>query len=254
MSDWQSIPYDPCTELSPFHNPGIVLKYDMAQSSITELKIGDTKNCLKMHQTRPTIYLSVKLNDSRKARTTNALQCRKINTCSKHCDDTIHRCLFYSFDSNLCIQESINDTTFSASSGEPSEHFICKQTSSFRSVCITVQESNPDLENEVSGDNVHSQALQMLQTDLYAIAVNKCENADIAGHQCYWTPNSIITKRHCSDCPLICRSLKRSLTFGQFCTGAALLMVSIPVAWVPVAGLISNRVHREAQVRCICSW
>ena len=98
-------------------------------------------------------------------------------------------------------------------------------------------------------NTVHAQALQLLELNMYTLAVNKCESTNVHGHQCHWIPNSIITKRHCADCPPICRSLQSSLTFVQFCIGASLLMVSIPIAWVPVAALTSDRVNKAAQVR-----
>ena len=248
MTDWQSFPYDPCTELSPFHNPEIVLNY---QSSIVKLRTRDEK-CLQLYQMKikPVVYVSVKLNKRRLlSQNTTGMQCDRINNCSKHCDANIDQCFCYSFDGKLCIHRSTNDAMFM--SGKTHDHFLCRHGESLNSMCISVQQSDTDLDNEINSESlhtVHSQALQLLQTNVYDIAVNKCETADIRGHHCYWTPNSIITNRHCSDCPPICRSLQQSLTFAQFCIGAALLMISIPVAWVPIAGLISDRVHREAQV------
>ena len=94
----------------------------------------------------------------------------------------------------------------------------------------------------------HSQALEVLNADVYTIAMNVCESAVVPHHQCYWVPNSRVTKHHCGDCQPICRSIERSLNFVQFVFGASLLMVAIPIAWVPIVGLISDRVPRKSQV------
>ena len=99
-------------------------------------------------------------------------------------------------------------------------------------------------------DAAHSQALQVLPEDVYTVAMNKCESAAIPNHQCYWTPNSIVTKHHCDDCQPICRSTKRSLNFVQFCIGITLTIGSTALCRAPSIGLISDRIPRESQV----SW
>ena len=266
MADWQAIPYDPCTELSPFHHPDIVSTYKQLQLSepfeYTD-KIKRAANCLEMYQTNalPTIYVTVKLDFSQLPVSAEGVKCKEIDTCSEHCTSSSGQCLHYTFDDNLCILERTTEVEYSTNfpSGKPADHYLCRQVfsdSSFSSMCITIYQGSHDINNLADAlanetqslHTVHSQALQLLQVDLYAMAVKKCENTSVPGHQCYWIPNSIITHQQCSDCPTICRSLQQSLNFVQFCIGAALLMVSIPIAWVPVAALISDRVHREAQV------
>lgn len=254
MADWQSIPYDPCTELSPFHHPDIVSHYRDLESTntFTKTKPPYKRNmkCGKLDQNRfdSTIYASIQVNLHQKSVNASGLACTEVDACSRElCTDTFGQCLHYTLDTNWCIQESNTITTASYSIDYSARQFLCKQP--LFSLCITIyQERFMNESVNESLHSVHSQALQMLEVDLYEIAVNKCENANVQGHQCYWIPNSIVTKRHCSDCPLICRSRQHSLIFVQFCIGAALLMVSIPIAWVPVAGLISDRVHKEAQV------
>lgn len=274
MADWQSIPYDPCTDLSPHHHPDLISVYKEVQLS-GELyrNTGMTKrqaaNCVEMNQTGfdPIISIIVKLEVFQMPVRLTGITCTNVATCSGYCDDNADLCLHYTFDDKLCIQGRTFAGGYSADtqahnrSDKTVSHYICRQGLSGPSTCITTYKESHDanklmdelaekLANEKeSFDTVHSQTLQMLQVDVYAIAVNRCESATVHGHQCYWIPNSIIAHHHCNDCPPICRSLQRSLTFPQFCIGAALLMVSIPIAWVPVAALISDRVHREAQVR-----
>ena len=79
-------------------------------------------------------------------------------------------------------------------------------------------------------------------------AMSLCENSVVEGSYCHWTPNSLVTRQHCNDCKPICRSTSKSLNFAQFCFGAALLMLSIPVAWVPVASMASERTNSDLQV------
>ena len=243
MADWQSIPYDPCTELSPFHHPDIISQYRDVVPTKRDIK------CEKPHQNKfdfdVCASIQVKLHQT-PIINASGLACTEVESCSRdHCNNAFDQCLHYTLDTNRCqLQESkyINGFT-----DYDAGQFLCKQ--SLYSLCITIyQETFVNKSINESLYTVHSQALQLLEVDLYAIAVNKCESANIDGHQCYWIPNSIVTKKHCSDCPPVCRSHQHSLSFVQFCIGAALLMVSIPIAWVPVAGLISDRIHKEAQV------
>lgn len=258
MTDWQSIPYDPCTEFSPFHHPELISNYKKLELETLE-PVKRATNCIKMNHTRLNdriIYVSVKFERHRIPFSFDQLNCNQVKSCSEHCNDNIDKCLHYILDSNMCIEESSIAAQYSSDYLLNQEgHYICQQVSdklSFYSMCMTIyQERNHNLVNKLVNESLHTvhlQALQTIKVNLYDIAVNGCESANISDHQCYWIPNSIITYKHCSDCPPICRSLRQSLTFAQFCVGAALLMVSIPIAWVPVAALISDRVHREAQV------
>ena len=252
MADWQSIPYDPCTELSPFHHPDIISNYrDVEVPNTNFVKTephNSTAKCANSHRNKADfiIYASIKVNAYQMPINNSGLACIEVDTCTENCNDGFDQCLHYTLDLNWCIQEC-NNVTIEYHTHHHARQFLCKQP--LYSLCIIIYQKN--FTNEFVNESLHTvhlQALQMLEVDLYAIAVNRCESADIHGHQCYWIPNSIITDRHCSDCPPICRSIQSSLTFVQFCIGAALLMVSIPIAWVPVAALISDRVHREAQV------
>ena len=115
---------------------------------------------------------------------------------------------------------------------------------------------HPEIAANYSNDNfvyngskhAHSQALQVLEGDVYVIAMNKCESASIPNHQCYWIPNSIVTKRRCNDCPPICRSKTRSLNFVQFLMGAAFLLLSAAIPRVALFSLLSDRVSLDTQV------
>lgn len=273
MADWQSIPYDPCTDLSPYHHPDLVSEVQLSGESFenTGMTKRQAADCVKMYQTRfnwsIAMFITVKLEIFQMPISPEEITCTDVDTCSGYCDDNSDLCLHYTFDDKLCVQAQGRHFAgeYSADiqaqlSDKTAGHYICREgltEPSFHSMCITIYKEShsaddlvDELAEELANEKeiVHSQALQLLEVNVYAVAVNKCDGAIVHGHQCYWIPNSIVTHRHCTDCPPICRSLQRSLTFPQFCIGAALLMVSIPIAWVPVAALISDRVHREAQV------
>ena len=86
-------------------------------------------------------------------------------------------------------------------------------------------------------------------TILYKDIMMLCMQSISRNEHCHWMPNSLITQQYCSDCEPICRSPSRSLNFIQFCLGAAILMLSIPIAWVPVASMASERTSSELQVQ-----
>ncbi len=92
------------------------------------------------------------------------------------------------------------------------------------------------------------QTLRLLNNTLYYKMMIQCETAVFKGHNCHWIPNSIITHQYCHDCQPICRNPEYSLNFIQFSLGAAILMLSIPVAWIPVASMVSQRIKGEMQV------
>ena len=172
MADWQSIPSDPCTQLSPFHHPELAVNYSSAVNDSTP---------------RPPTY---------------------------------------------------NDYDLITVANTDPVNFDCYKQQN----CVIVYENV-----------THSQEFQIFPDAIYAIAMNKCESATIPNHHCYWIPNSIVTNRHCGDCPLICRDKKRSLNFVQFLLGATLLMGSTPFCRVPILGFISDRVPRKIQVSQVLS-
>lgn len=179
MGDWQSISNDPCTELSPFHNPNILKKYEAAQVQKSESKNKEiVADCVNPPHVwiHPRIYLNVNVRLSYVQRNMRT-HCREIETCSKHCNGSFDQCLHYNFDSNLCLQEGRTDTTQHPQDflfDKTVHHYLCKKSNS---ICITIyQESNSTTTNVFSKDNLHivqSQVLYLLQVDLYTMAMNK---------------------------------------------------------------------------------
>lgn len=92
---------------------------------------------------------------------------------------------------------------------------------------------------------VSVQSLQVVEDDVYRLAVNKCESA---GDHCHWIPNSRVTHRHCNDCQPICRSTQNTLNFVQFIIGLAILFSTLSLMYTGVFLLLSDRVSKRFQV------
>ena len=99
--------------------------------------------------------------------------------------------------------------------------------------------------NITKSDLVSVQSLQVVEDDVYQMAVNRCESAGI---HCHWIPNSLVTHKHCSDCQPICRSVQRTLNSVQFIVGLAFLTSTFSLMYIGVYLLLSDNVRQEYQV------
>ena len=57
-------------------------------------------------------------------------------------------------------------------------------------------------------------------------AYHECESHSLSPDHCYWVQESIVTGKHCSDCPPLCRSTKKIMHFAQACIAVCLLAFS----------------------------
>ena len=254
MADWQSIPYDECTEYSPFHNPGLVDNYNIMLEPRKELF--KRAHCDQLTDISSNILMSFELISRSKVTLLSGytietqvidgtkFDCQRTDVCSlcsQHYSDGKPVCLQFGARVNAegCWTQIDGVHLYdNALNSNVSESFLCSSTRSNLSFCIFLR----------TIPLVQLQSLKHLKPDVYNAAMNMCLTANGTRNNCYWNPQSIITGKHCEDCQPICRSRSHSLTFVQFVLGSALLLVSIPVAWVPVAALISNRVSTAAQV------
>lgn len=225
LADWQSIPYDKCTEFSVYKDTKL-LTGNPYMDTESPMQIGVQ---LEEHS----IYYST---------SNERIKCNIIpNTTHNFFVGEFQECCFiqYSSDStrlhiNKYPCDSIGDETYMMM-------FTCHLNqstplcTSFNETVLNDTQISPFINDEFT-----------LTRDQYQDAMTRCIQG---GDQCHWNPNSRITKHHCSNCPPICRSLSRSLNFLQFCFGACLLMISIPIAWVPVASMASEWTSKEMQVR-----
>ena len=107
---------------------------------------------------------------------------------------------------------------------------------------------------QLAGSNVSEsgmvsvQSLQVVEGEVYQMAVNQCESA---GEHCHWIPNSQVTHRHCSDCQLICRNTQHTLNFIQFIVGLFLFYSTLSLMFTGVFLLLSESVSTTYQVNII---
>ena len=101
-------------------------------------------------------------------------------------------------------------------------------------------------ESNISQSGIVSvQSLQVVEGEVYQMAVNRCESA---GEHCHWIPNSLVTGKHCSDCQPICRSPRHTLNFVQFTVGFSFFSSTGPIVYIGVFILVSNSVSKQFQV------
>lgn len=273
MTDWQALPYDKCTEYSPFHHPEIIHNSSTITANFSSLSWIPTKRkvCYSQQDSFSGVLTQLNINPisqlvfSTGQKVNIQLQdniklfCHASDKCASYCREP-HRtirplCVQYSVNKYGCLElQDGNSIKMTGRTNVEEETVLCSTDSSTLqsqfSVCVQLHKNGNKQHQPVDNSlgTVHTQSLQHLNPEDYNTSMFNCVNANVTSHDCYWNPYSIITRKHCEDCQPICRSRSHSLTFTQFVLGAALLLASIPVAWVPVAALISNRVSKEAQV------
>lgn len=229
MADWQAISYDKCTYFSPYHNPTLTRNktvegfiHPTTQPRIQ--KIGDITNIFSssFHER---ISCSI-ISEENSCRRPLNNECRLIQY-SPGIEFSVYNYPCESIDNDKCIKT-----------------YTCQLNQEER-FCLYVNETS---RNEVNTQSFAVSAQNLLTKHTYKDMMKQCTQADVGDDHCYWIPDSPITKHYCSDCPPICRGFSKSLNFAQFCTGAALLMLSIPIAWVPVASMASERTTKQMQV------
>ena len=92
---------------------------------------------------------------------------------------------------------------------------------------------------------VSVQSLEVVDDDVYQLAVNRCESA---AEYCNWIPNSRVTHKHCTDCQPICRDTRHTLNFVQFIVGIVLLISTMPLMYTGVFLLLSESLNKQYQV------
>ena len=248
LGDWQAIPYDPCTEYSPFHHPEMI-----QNGSIVAPHEILNKNPIVYNHSLPTlknVYVSSRPQMTFSDRVTFSsvkLVCDRTDSCPAvpNGNHNLTERLQFTFD-ELGNLLQVNDVDFTL---EPTERLECIQPFSQRAIlCIIIIITNSSIENPQDSTAAHIESLQVLPDGLYWTARNICMSADVPGRQCHWIPNSLLTKEDCEDCQPICRSLHQILTFPQFISGLALLLLSNSLLWVTLIALLFNQLPGELQV------
>ena len=269
IADWQAIPYDPCTEYSPFHHPELTHN-DTLTSTVNPMNTSfnqptNTPTSLsEVHLSSNIEFAFVNLTTNTNFQVDIKVTCHNVESCvcshlSSITDKPKQLCLFYARDEDgdLISLESLSSKVV-----QPPELISCIPKFSTllppTVMCVHLYHSN---QSEVHNNSKHiekvlqtkmttghTQSLQVLSNHSYYIAKWNCIHANITNRHCHWTPSSAITKKECEDCPPICRSREQTLSFAQFFLGTAILMMSLQVLWVSTAALASNQTPKEGQV------
>ena len=254
MADWQAIPYDECTENSPFHHPELTGQLPQPYKVLNRRNVCHRSHILADSlqefelSIRSKLVLSLRHIRDTPLTDKKQFSCHSSDVCNARCRKLLDKLLclqFYVYlDQHGCMKRLESRRPYgSTHSLMKNSSFLCSDKTSTFSFCVIVNEMNQNM-----SELAVVQILQHLETSLYNTAMENCLFTNTTRDDCYWNPYSYITRKYCENCQPICRSRSHSLTFAQFVVGSALLLVSIPIAWVPVAALISNRVSTAAQV------
>ena len=271
IADWQAIPYDPCTEYSPFHHPDITQNYSIEQSeqsahyttkSQAELKVTTMLTNLRLHSD-----IEMKFTDGSTAKIKLPVDmkftCEHVDDCEcyQHSPEvnklSSRFCLFYILHNGGKILPI--ESTLWAEHEHPSNLFSCAMSSTHfqsPSTCVHIYDDSQTHNRSRSKEVLQSsrmigniQSLLVLSNFSYYTAKLNCIHANVTNRHCHWTPSSVLTKKECEDCQPICRSREQSLTFVQLILGIIILLASIDIMWVHIAVLASNQVSMSSQVR-----
>ena len=278
MGDWQAIRHDPCTEASLFHHPELLHTYTAQLEGAPPPPLLDGSGIPSKEPSIQCERLNLSLSMQQHLRTKDMdvyvypnivddviipYGCEEVESCPQ-CSDQQGEYRTYSA-SPTCLHLHINPLRQCLEPApslpwQPRPHplsrsYSCNMPRSLFLYCLTVR-PHPTSSNESSVGSmeeyvadVHIQSIQIVEGRVDLLAVQSCENHH--GGHCHWNPDSSVIHRRCEDCPPICRDHTNYLEFSQFAIAAAILMVAIPIARVPITSLISDIVSGENQV-CVC--
>ena len=256
MADWQSIPHDPCTDYSLFHHPGLVEVYS---SQMTDAQKFDSDECVHLQAGLKNVHVYTYLHFDTgvmQFKRTLPQHCQQVISCNV-CNDTGETanvssqmlCLQFTLNPNqLCFHPDTEKTSFQQ---QYHHTMACNTESGQMSTCFGILDAGEQDNMQAFTENivdVHIQSLELVNEVVERIARDKCESSNNSGHHCHWIPDSPITKKHCEDCQPICRSVDHTLNFVQFCIGALLFMLSMPIARESMTAIISDVVTKNTQV------
>ena len=259
MTDWQAIPYDPCTEYSPFHHPNRFQKQTeplhTEYFNKTSKKFSSSQNMITQpspfHFTAMDMYSDLELNldDGEIIDTRLPIRllysCHLNNNCSICEEDITKPCLSFTVDTN-------GHTSLSGRKDGVPQLFSCS-LNSLVNFCVTIYQDHTSSTEEMEDllADAEIQRLMVLSDDVYTIASNACMNA--SSGQCHWIPFSTLTGKKCLDCPPICRGKQQTLLFPLFLIGIAILTMCFPLVWVPTLAMANNQSPKSIQVSLICT-
>ncbi|XP_064395488.1 uncharacterized protein LOC135342628 isoform X1 [Halichondria panicea] len=239
LTDFQAIPYDPCTEYSPFHHPDITdyYKFLLPNESLRNITSQSMSTSLpKLKSIQFSSNLDVKVGDGPLFHTnfgmTSKFLCHQVQDCL--CDLSTP-CVHYPLFSDINVKLDSEDL------------YKCNSSESHMIVCVHLPHNQISQQNSPEISTPEIESITVLPKTLYFIARNSCIEANVTGHQCHWIPSSTITKKECEDCQPICRSVSQTLNFPQFSIGMGLLVYSSSLQLPPIVALITNQSPKHLQ-------
>lgn len=248
LTDWQTIPYDPCTQYSPYHNPDMV--QNLTKANVSVLALGQTATTGDFG-----LYTSLNFRfdngfmQSVKIPLGLHGHCTKTTTCD---------CYSSSEKDKMCLTFiSENSDKFNA---VPLGSLVDKQKDGYdtyqcllfshTTICIlkqatvTVPSHESNTQAVIGTDNTRKE----LTRDQLTRASDKCINADIPNHICHWIPYKQLQNGVCRDCPPICRSTHRTLHIAQIVIGSSLLLIGYSMVWFTALAISTNLAMKKCQV------
>ena len=273
ITDWQTIPYDPCTEFSPFHHPDIAwhsksdISWSIQNSFFPKASLQRSNPTIPLHQEKPLASFSLKLlpelNLDQSTGHIHRYQadfgltfsCKKAESCD--CEQLPSKCLIFPTDNKKTMKFDHSMTTDNKK--------LLQCTSSFNSehpitFCIVLYLKNSD--QPPTTPAVYESFLEattaVLNAEIDSINIlpdkqdkTNCVQANVSGHQCHWIPYSDIFKKECEDCQPICRSVHQTLTFPQFIIGNGVLLLAGALQYVSINAILVNQSPTQTQVHIL---
>ena len=269
MTDWQTIPEDPCLKFSVYHHPELLSEYSIVTQAASNEYLDNY--CWWLYNETISDLPKDNFSKSRLQVVFDPLFSPDSETID--CDlsfshQSCEACLNANSSSQLSFQFLIDSSsicydptlavTKDLNSGTMISVLCTFQNSSCISACFTLNDSgNTVAESEsFSSDQwektsqsfievAYEQSVHILKDSQYHVARNVCEMHQ--NEDCHWIPDSLLINEHCVDCQPICRGIGRTLNFIQFVIGSLWFMFTIPIAEVSLPIVISDVVSQKYQ-------
>ncbi len=239
VADWQTIPYDPCTEYSPFHHPSRFHNHSILNvEAYTTPVISYTPNALPVSLSLHShMEISMQFGDlTTKSSLDVNIICQANNHCPL-CTDNLredHTCLLLFVNEALALEN--NDINYFCSFHELNHP----------NICVSIIHNETTNEHLLS-NQAHIESFPVLPIDEYYAASNACINANVSVGECQWIP--FASGEKCEDCSPICRGKQRTLLLSLYLIGMILLIGSYPLVWVTLVAIANNQSPESVQVR-----
>lgn len=242
FTDWQTIPFDPCTLYSPYHNPAIVGNLTGTnQSSLAHDQEAMMAGDFGLYGTLK-FRFSNGFSESVKIPLGLHGYCKKAPTCDCYPSSKENLCLAY-VSENSDMLKSIPVGSLHEKEGY--DTYKCSMFS-HTTLCIlkpSIAHLQKTHKLPVISSNILPKVLPAYQL---SIASNKCESANIPNHDCHWIPYK--QNNVCRDCPPICRSTHKTLHLAQIIVGSSLLLIGYSLVWFTALAISTNLTPKKCQV------